>query len=232
MSNTNLPPGWVKIVDPLSGQTYYANTITRETRWDPPPPSLPPPPPPPLPRQQFASANNNNHPMSNNSGAGGPNNTRSYTNSGNLAKGVPNILFDSSINYSSGVNTNGNMNRKAHGILVNTSVSTNNNGKMQTNNPYANTHNQGMNNNTARQRISLDNNVRDNNDNSKKKRVVHNPYDKSLTTNEAYNNNPRGNPPGGNHSGFSGNNHGWGMRGYANANAKENKANHQEGMCC
>ena len=185
MSNTNLPPGWVKLKDP-SGQTYYANTITRETRWDPPPSHLPPPPPS-VPRQQFASANNNRPMMSNNnsnhnSAAGGSNYMRSYTNSGNLAQGAPNMMFSSSINYSSGVNTNWNMNRTNNTTLVSTSVGGNNNGKMQTNNPYANTHNQGM-NNTVHHRISLDNNVRDNNDNSKKKRVVHNPYAKENKAN-------------------------------------------------
>ena len=49
----NLAPGWDSASDPSSGNTYYFNHSTGETRWDPPPPPLPPagtalPPPPPL----------------------------------------------------------------------------------------------------------------------------------------------------------------------------------------
>ena len=33
-----LPPGWVQATDPNSGRIYYANPLTKETRWDPPPP--------------------------------------------------------------------------------------------------------------------------------------------------------------------------------------------------
>lgn len=29
-----LPNGWVATVDPDSGETYYANTITGETSWE------------------------------------------------------------------------------------------------------------------------------------------------------------------------------------------------------
>jgi len=32
----SLPPGWVAIQDPSSGQTYYANQTTGESSWDPP----------------------------------------------------------------------------------------------------------------------------------------------------------------------------------------------------
>lgn len=38
-----LPPGWVAIVDPSSGRTYYGNPLTGDTSWEVP--SLPPPPP-------------------------------------------------------------------------------------------------------------------------------------------------------------------------------------------
>lgn len=40
-----LPPGWMSVIDPISGKTYYANPSTGQTSWDPP--KLPPPPPPP-----------------------------------------------------------------------------------------------------------------------------------------------------------------------------------------
>ena len=38
-----LPPGWVAIVDPSTGRTYYGNPLTGDTSWEVP--SLPPPPP-------------------------------------------------------------------------------------------------------------------------------------------------------------------------------------------
>lgn len=34
--NPSLPPGWVVLQDPSSGQTYYANQSTGESSWDPP----------------------------------------------------------------------------------------------------------------------------------------------------------------------------------------------------
>ena len=44
-----LPPGWMSVIDPASGRTYYANPTTGQTSWEPPSLSLPPPPPPPPP---------------------------------------------------------------------------------------------------------------------------------------------------------------------------------------
>eukprot|EP01047_Picozoa_sp_COSAG01_P005306 COSAG01_NODE_180_length_22910_cov_19.255710_7_plen_163_part_00 len=38
----SLPPGWEAIVDPASGATYYLNSKTGETTWDPPAPEPPP----------------------------------------------------------------------------------------------------------------------------------------------------------------------------------------------
>jgi len=35
-SSSSLPPGWVAIQDPTSGQTYYANQNTGESSWEPP----------------------------------------------------------------------------------------------------------------------------------------------------------------------------------------------------
>merc|ERR1712167_450876 len=45
-----LPPGWSAAQDD-KGKTYYFNSQTNETRWDPPPAAPPPPPggPPPPP---------------------------------------------------------------------------------------------------------------------------------------------------------------------------------------
>ena len=60
-----LPPGWVAIVDPSSGRTYYGNPLTGDTSWEvpslpPPPPgaamSLPPPPPAQMQQQQQQQA--------------------------------------------------------------------------------------------------------------------------------------------------------------------------------
>lgn len=34
--SASLPPNWVAVVDPASGATYYANTVTRETSWEVP----------------------------------------------------------------------------------------------------------------------------------------------------------------------------------------------------
>jgi WW domain len=42
-----LPPGWVQTIDPITGQTYYANATTGESSWDIPQMVVPPPPPPP-----------------------------------------------------------------------------------------------------------------------------------------------------------------------------------------
>lgn len=47
-----LPPGWISVVDPVSGKTYYANPSTGQTSWEPPKFPLPPPPPLPMPPQQ------------------------------------------------------------------------------------------------------------------------------------------------------------------------------------
>ena len=33
---TNLPPNWIAIEDPASGDTYYANEVTKESTWDKP----------------------------------------------------------------------------------------------------------------------------------------------------------------------------------------------------
>ena len=39
MSNQGQDNGsdWIPVQDPKTGNTYYANMKTRETRWDPPP---------------------------------------------------------------------------------------------------------------------------------------------------------------------------------------------------
>jgi WW domain len=34
MSTQDLGNGWVAAVDPSSGRTYYANTITQQTSWE------------------------------------------------------------------------------------------------------------------------------------------------------------------------------------------------------
>ena len=48
-----LPPGWSSAIDPNSGRTYYVNSATGQTTWEPPasapPPANPPPPPGPPP---------------------------------------------------------------------------------------------------------------------------------------------------------------------------------------
>lgn len=44
-----VPPGWMIVKDPVSGQNYYANPTTGMTSWTPPPQVIPPPPPPPPP---------------------------------------------------------------------------------------------------------------------------------------------------------------------------------------
>jgi len=49
-----LPPGWVAIVDPSTGRTYYGNPLTGDTSWEVP--SLPPPPPTAPAQQQPAPA--------------------------------------------------------------------------------------------------------------------------------------------------------------------------------
>ena len=33
---SNLPPNWIAIEDPVSGDTYYANEVTKESTWDKP----------------------------------------------------------------------------------------------------------------------------------------------------------------------------------------------------
>ena len=33
---STLPPDWTAVVDPASGQVYYVNVITQETKWEPP----------------------------------------------------------------------------------------------------------------------------------------------------------------------------------------------------
>jgi superfamily II DNA/RNA helicase len=43
---------WQEVVEEGSGDTYYWNLMTGETRWDPPPPKPPAPPPPPPPSTQ------------------------------------------------------------------------------------------------------------------------------------------------------------------------------------
>lgn len=65
-STLPLPPGWVRATDPISGETYYANTLTGQTSWDPPPPQvvgyssnpIPIPPPPPHPPRNTSSNTN------------------------------------------------------------------------------------------------------------------------------------------------------------------------------
>lgn len=41
-----LPPGWMSVIDPISGKVYYANPTTGQTSWEPPSLLLPPPPQP------------------------------------------------------------------------------------------------------------------------------------------------------------------------------------------
>ena len=54
----DLPPGWSEAKDPNSGNTYFWNTDTNETRWERPvaagPPG-PPPPPPGGPQQSYGA---------------------------------------------------------------------------------------------------------------------------------------------------------------------------------
>ena len=38
-----LPPGWVAVQDPSTGQTYYANQSTGESSWEPPVAAAPAP---------------------------------------------------------------------------------------------------------------------------------------------------------------------------------------------
>ena len=55
----DLPPGWSEAKDPNSGNTYFWNTDTNETRWERPvaagPPG-PPPPPPGGPQQSYGAS--------------------------------------------------------------------------------------------------------------------------------------------------------------------------------
>lgn len=53
----SLPPGWMAIQDPASGQYYYANQTTGEVTWDRPQ-MAPQPAPAPEPIQQAVSAAN------------------------------------------------------------------------------------------------------------------------------------------------------------------------------
>jgi ATP-dependent RNA helicase DDX5/DBP2 len=56
----DLPPGWSEAKDPNSGNTYFWNTDTNETRWERPvasgPPGPPPPPPGGGPQQSYGAS--------------------------------------------------------------------------------------------------------------------------------------------------------------------------------